>query len=459
MKSSSADVMSLVRFSCGSILFSDGYTNGVIGVVITVFTRIYPEGEFGMQYYSKLLGSGMLAGTVFGMLVFGCTSNRQLRLAVAASLLLTCSVVSGAWAFGRGDTAVLAGFFCWLRFMLGIGIGAGSPAATVSVAEQTEKEGVLESAQNWWSVCTTNTLIDMGFVTSMLVPFLLCCIFDGKHPNLVWGLSVGLGTIPVFFWCHCPQWDDSWEGVHIPYWLALKRYWKSLLGLSMVWFIYDFTMYPLVIYSSVIMNIVTGGSLSLIIVFGWTLFINLFYILGSVLGAFLVDEHGPKNLMIVGLLLQAIVGLGIGVIHNAVVSHTAVYALAYGVFLSLGEFGPGNCIGIIAAKTAPLAVREQFYGASAIIGKVGAFIGIWAFPQIIDAFGGLNTAEGITAPFWIGGGLAVVSTLVTFCLVKPIVHNGMKAEDQAFSQYLEENGFDVDVIGVHPRVRLGMVME
>ncbi|KAI6165650.1 major facilitator superfamily domain-containing protein [Pisolithus thermaeus] len=346
--------------------------------------------------------------------------------------------------------------------MLGIGIGAGSPAATVSVAEQTEKEGVLESAQNWWSVCTTNTLIDMGFVTSMLVPFLLCCIFDGKHPNLVWGLSVGLGTIPVFFWCHCPQWDDSWEGVHIPYWLALKRYWKSLLGLSMVWYVTNFSgcLYNM---SCTVLNSgncsVTGGSLSLIIVFGWTLFINLFYILGSVLGAFLVDEHGPKNLMIVGLLLQAIVGLGIGVIHNAVVSHTAVYALAYGVFLSLGEFGPGNCIGIIAAKTAPLAVREQFYGASVIIGKVGAFIGIWAFPQIIDAFGGLNTAEGITAPFWIGGGLAVVSTLVTFCLVKPIVHNGMKAEDQAFSQYLEENGFDVDVIGVHPRVRLGMVME
>ncbi|KAI6110374.1 hypothetical protein EDD16DRAFT_1611446 [Pisolithus croceorrhizus] len=135
--------------------------------------------------------------------------------------------------------------------------------------------------------------------------------------------------------------------------------------------------------------------------------------------------------MIVGLLLQAIIGFGIGAIHGAIANHITVYATGYGVFLSLGEFGPGNCIGVLAAKTVPLVVSEQFYNSAAIIGKVGAFIGIWAFPQIIDTFGGSSTAEGITAPFYIGGGLAMVSTLVTFCLVKPIMYNDMKAEDQA----------------------------
>ncbi|KAI6025185.1 hypothetical protein BKA83DRAFT_4258126 [Pisolithus microcarpus] len=75
---------------------------------------------------------------------------------------------------------------------------------------------------------------------------------------------------------------------------------------------------------------------------------------------------------------------------------------------------------------------------------------LWGYVSL--AVGGLNTAEGITAPFWIGGGLATVSTLVTFCLVKPIMHNGMKAEDRAFHQYLEENGFDVSPIGAHPNV-------
>lgn len=39
--------------------------------------------------------------------------------------------------------------------------------------------------------------------------------------------------------------------------------------------------------------------------------------------------------------------------------------------------GPGNCLGLLAAKSSPTAVRGQFYGAAAAVGKVGAFVGIW----------------------------------------------------------------------------------
>jgi hypothetical protein len=50
----------------------------------------------------------------------------------------------------------------------------------------------------------------------------------------------------------------------------------------------------------------------------------------------------------------------------------------YGIFLSFGELGPGNCLGLLASKSSPTAVRGQFYGAAAAIGKVGAFIGTWS---------------------------------------------------------------------------------
>lgn len=39
--------------------------------------------------------------------------------------------------------------------------------------------------------------------------------------------------------------------------------------------------------------------------------------------------------------------------------------------------GPGNCLGVLAAKSGPTAVRGQYYGVAAAIGKVGAFIGTW----------------------------------------------------------------------------------
>jgi len=41
-------------------------------------------------------------------------------------------------------------------------------------------------------------------------------------------------------------------------------------------------------------------------------------------------------------------------------------------------------MGLLASKTSPTAVRGQFYGAAAAIGKVGAFVGTWVFPPMID---------------------------------------------------------------------------
>lgn len=58
-------------------------------------------------------------------------------------------------------------------------------------------------------------------------------------------------------------------------------------------------------------------------------------------------------------------------------SHIGAFAVVYGIFLSFGELGPGNCLGMLAAKTGPTAVRGQFYGIAAAIGKIGAFVGTW----------------------------------------------------------------------------------
>jgi hypothetical protein len=39
--------------------------------------------------------------------------------------------------------------------------------------------------------------------------------------------------------------------------------------------------------------------------------------------------------------------------------------------------GPGNCLGLLAGKSGPTAVRGQYYGFAAAVGKVGAFVGTW----------------------------------------------------------------------------------
>ena len=56
----------------------------------------------------------------------------------------------------------------------------------------------------------------------------------------------------------------------------------------------------------------------------------------------------------------------------------SILQVVYGIFLSFGELGPGNCLGLLTSKSSPTAVRAEFYGIAAAIGKVGAFIGIWS---------------------------------------------------------------------------------
>jgi len=182
-------------------------------------------------------------------------------------------------------------------------------------------------------------------------------------------------------------------------------------------------------------------------VFGWATVINLFYIPGTIGGAFVVDYVGPKNTMIIGLVLQAIVGFIMSGLYVQLKKHIGAFAVIYGIFLSFGELGPGNCLGLLAAKSGPTAVRGQFYGAAAAIGKVGAFAGTWSFPAIIDDFGGPDSNRGNTGPFWVGSGLAVLSALITFFFIRPLSQDCMIEEDRVFREYLEANGYDTSKMG------------
>jgi hypothetical protein len=83
---------------------------------------------------------------------------------------------------------------------------------------------------------------------------------------------------------------------------------------------------------------------------------------------------------ITGLLLQAIIGFIMSGLYVQLKKHVAAFAVVYGIFLSFGELGPGNCLGLLASKSGPTAVRGQFYGVAAAIGKVGAFAGTWCTP-------------------------------------------------------------------------------
>ncbi|KAF9510279.1 hypothetical protein BS47DRAFT_1373343 [Hydnum rufescens UP504] len=433
-------------FACGTALFSDGYANGVL-------KRIYPEQFARHGTYSRTLSSLTFAGTVVGMLVFGYLSDkigRKFGMMAATGIVALFSGLSAASYGAHNSFSGLIASLSAYRFLLGIGVGAEYPCGSVAASEQSEGEGIAKNAQNRWFALATNAMIDFGFVISSFVPLVLLWIFGMNHLRAVWRISLGLGVVPaaaVFIWrlrMAEPErfQKDSMKHVTIPYWLVFRRYWPSLLAICAAWFIYDFITYPFGIYSSTVVDSIIGDNSTLYIVFGWNVVINLFYMPGTIIGAFILTRRS--------ILAQAVIGFIMSACYKQLQKHIAAFAVLYGVFLSFGELGPGNCLGLLAAKTGPTATRGHFYGLAAAVGKIGAFVGTWAFPPLITAFSrhGTDPSRGDTGPFWVGSGLAVLSALITFFFVRPLTTDGMATEDIAFREYLEANGWDTSQMGL-----------
>ncbi|KAJ7116458.1 MFS Git1p-related glycerophosphoinositol and glycerophosphocholine permease [Mycena epipterygia] len=456
-------------FACGTALFSDGYANGIIGSVNTILKRIYGTTAFPSNY-STTLNSVVFVGTILGMLTFGWISDkvgRKFGMMSATAIVAFFSALSAASSGANHSVHGLLAMLITCRFFLGIGIGAEYPCGSVSASEQTEGKAISKNAQHRWFALATNCMIDLAWCVAAFIPLLLFWICGPNHLRVVWRLSLGLGFFPaiaVFAWRFTMEEPELYKKsamktVKIPYGLVFRKYGVRLAAISFTWFIYDFIVYPFGIYSSTIVDTITNNDASLTTVFGWNVVINLFYMPGTIVGAFVVDYLGPKWTMIIGLLLQAVFGFIMSGLYETLKKHIAGFAVIYGLFLCFGEFGPGNNLGLLASKSSPTAIRGQFYGIAAAVGKIGAFVGTWAFPPMIAAFGKNDPDKGNTGPFWVGSGLAILSALVTFFFIQPLDHDGMAKEDAIFREYLEANGFDTSGMGLGESSEISSVPE
>ncbi|KAI5989634.1 putative metabolite transporter [Pisolithus orientalis] len=310
---------------------------------------------------------------------------------------------AGSWE------GLIVGYFVGMlgcaHFLLGMGVGAGHTCGSVFASEWTlGQHGITESAQHWWLVVGIKTVINAGFVLSGFVPLVLYWIFGEQHLHLIIGV------------CAYPEMAHHEVVLEKCSWVVIGMF---------------------AIYSSMIINNVTGGSSSLSVVLGWSVVIKLFlipvvcsvfqvpYLLslsGTVLGTFLIDYLGVKTTMVV-----------------------------YGIFLTLGEVGPGSCLHVLPAKIGPYSPYQWTYlQCCSYSWQIGCFYWNYGSSHKSLMLLVVQKLQGeSTGPFWIGSGHAILSVIVILFLIKPLTPDSLKAEDKAFHQYLEENGLNVSnmVIG------------
>ncbi|KFX94887.1 hypothetical protein V490_04108 [Pseudogymnoascus sp. VKM F-3557] len=443
--------------AAGSGLFSEGYVQSVIGSVGTILGIIYGPA------YSDSTGAANIAaiafaGTVVGMLVFGYTSDKWSRrnsLLVATVIMIIFTALS-AGSYSGGTLSGLITALTAYRFLVGIGIGGEYPAGSVAAAESS---GELKSGtRNMWFIMFTNVAIDWGFVIGAFVPYILVLIFKENHLRAAWRVALGLGVIPpitlLLMRLKLQEPEEfkreSMKHVKIPYGIVLKYYWWRLTVVGLIWFLYDFSAFAFGIYSSTIISDIIGDEATLATKFGWNTVINLFYIPGAMLGGLFSDKVGPRYALVIGVTLQALVGFIMAGCYDTLTKpgHIGSFAVVYGIFLTLGEFGPGDNIGLIASKTCATGVRGQYYGIAAAVGKIGAFVGTRVF-KYIEAAGGDDKVKRAQYPFWVASSLCVFSAFLALFLLPHIGQDIITQEDLKFRAYLESHGFDTRQMGLN----------
>lgn len=194
-----------------------------------------------------------------------------------------------------------------------------------------------------------------------------------SHLRAAWRICLGLGVIPPLSLLYLriklqePESfkRESMANTKTPWWLVIKFYWFRLAVVSLIWFVYDFAAYSFGIYSSSILdNLLTGGDPNadypLWKSFGWNVILNLWYMPGCIAGGFISDTRlGPKYTLIIFMVLQAIVGYILAACYKTLAEpgHVGAFVVAYGIFLTLGEAGPGDNIGLVASKTCATGIR------------------------------------------------------------------------------------------------------
>lgn len=398
------------------------------------------------------------AGTVVGQLFFGWMSDhysRKWTLVISTLILILFAILCTA-AYGAHDSiyGLLAALTAY-RFFLGIGIGGEYPAGSVACAEST---GELKSGtRNRWFVLFTNVQIDFGFVVSSIVPMIVVLITTEKHLRAAWRIMLGIGIIPPLslLWLRLKlQEPESYKRgtmahTKTPWKLVIKFYWFRLFIVALIWFIYDFSGYSFGIYGSLIVDNLLGPTSPLWVSFGWNTLINFFYMPGAILGSFVSDWIGPRNALAYGVLAQAVVGFLMAGLYSILYQPGNVggFVVVYGIFLSLGELGPGDNIGLIASKTCATAVRGQYYGIAAATGKIGAFVGTEVLGILYNKYIDVDPVKAGQYPFFISASLCVLSAALALFLLPHIGQDTIDEEDEKFRAYLERNGYDTSKMG------------
>lgn len=370
------------------------------------------------QWVHTTMKSAVFIGSIAGMLFMGYLGD---AIGIRKALIATNSlVVFGAAASALltwGDPDILYAFLVLWRFVLGIGVGGNYPLSAAKASSTgTVEEAVSKAGQAFfWQ--------GPGALAPYFIGWLLL------HQDASEGITsfqfrfiLGLGAIPacaiVYFMYQEKEPPKTVPKKRTKLDKTLQRhekthYRKTLIGTGGTWLMFDIAFYGTAIFAPSIMKSIFPHDASLKTIALRSAILPACGILGTIVGMPLLRLVGPQILNAVGLVVAALLYVAFIFIKTyASPNSNILFSILCAIFFVLMG-GPSIATYVLPVMSFPRSVRATYHGRSGSWGKVGAMLGTFIFPIIMDFY-------GISGVFFVQAIACLFSAVFGLFLIKPL---------------------------------------
>jgi MFS family permease len=404
-------------------VFCDGYDLSSIGIVLPLVLASFGHTALS-SVESALLASSALVGAALGALLFGVLGQSGRKRFYGFDVLIL-GVTALAQAFAPD-----LNWLIFIRFLLGIGVGADYVLSPVIMAEHANR-------------ANRGMALGLGFGTMWPLGSLAAALFNlllqglGVSGDLQWRLVLAAGAVPAFSVLYLrrrmPETarylarlagdreqaarvieEISGTAAEAPsadrrsFREVLSRHTHAIFAASLLWAVYD-----LVIYGSFLFGpSLIAGSLGIAPV-PFALLLDVIFVVpaSALLSIFVIDRFGRKPLQVWGFIGCVVTVAIFALMQNSLLAMPVLAFAVYGLFTA-AQTGPGlvSGAGILGVELAPTRIRTVAQSVTVASGRIGASISAFGFPLL---FAGIGQAGA----YWVIVGLAVLGAVLTQLLV------------------------------------------
>jgi PHS family inorganic phosphate transporter-like MFS transporter len=392
-------------FTSGMGFFTDAYDLFIIGTVTVILSPIWHLTTVDLS----VLNATSIAASVLGALLFGRLMDRFGRKSIyglEVVLLVVGAIVS---AFAPGFAVLMIG-----RIIVGLGVGGDYPTSAVIMAEFSSRE------RRGFLVTMVFAMQGIGLLVG---PLFAAALLASHIPHdLVWRLMLGFGALPaatVFylrrrisepphFLVSQGRTEEAQSVVHsltgeptvqdaafAPQGLLKSGYLKTLIGTAGSWFLIDVAFYGNGVSQQLILRRLLPGASLLTTTLVAALIFAVAALPGYFVAAWQMDRLGRKRIQAIGFAVMTLAYAAI-MFDPAMIETLALFLPVYMLSYFFIEFGPNTTTFLLPTEVFPTNIRGRGHGLSAATGKLGAALGVFLLPLLLERLG-LSLTLGLLA--------------------------------------------------------------